>query len=63
MRLNNIYTIKTKAKAIKAWASNNRIHVVINEHMHAGNETYVISFDVQELINLGLQKVKNACNL
>ncbi|MBE3141236.1 MAG: hypothetical protein IMZ61_00250 [Planctomycetes bacterium] len=61
MRLNSIYTIKTKARALKAWAADDKVHVVVNEQIFHGKETYIMSFDVSDLINLGLLKVKNSC--
>jgi hypothetical protein len=53
----DIFTLRTKKKAIKAFVANGKVCVVVNEKIFRGSETYVIEFDAEELINWKLRKL------
>ena len=55
----NIYNLKTKACALKVWIEpDGRIAFVIQESIYKAQEVYIIRIEIEEIIKIGLRKVK-----
>jgi hypothetical protein len=56
----NIFNLPTKKTALNAFVCDGNIHVIVNERVFNGSETYLITFDAEELINWKLKKIYEA---
>lgn len=56
----NVFNLPTTKKAIKAFVSDEKVYVVVNEKIYHGSETYLLTFDAKELIEWKLKKIYEA---
>lgn len=55
-----ILTLPTKKKALRAFVSGGKVYVVVNEKVHRASETYMLTFDAEELISRKLRELSDA---